>query len=240
MIFKLYSKDTAELLLKPETGMGYQIIEAKIYGSNLNQVFCIYNGQVAIDLDRDFNVNKNYLFTEHITKVFETSNFLQIQTSSINVLSKQNAIQLTENLKLQKISMSEIERTKKQRNKGGKGAKDNPKRYANGVEKFVRLSAYEDDKRIDFDNKKLKDGSYTTTEYDYKLCYSTSDDPVDRYALPNDEKIKWAFYIQPKTYDSLQEGIVQPAFGHNGGGIEDFFEKGTSINTYLEKREYGK
>jgi hypothetical protein len=39
---------------------------------------------------------------------------------------------------------------------------------ANEVEIFVRFSAYEDDKRIDFDNKKRKPGSYTTTEQDYK------------------------------------------------------------------------
>ena len=40
--------------------------------------------------------------------------------------------------------------------------------------------------------------------------------------------------------DSLQRGIVQPAFGHEGGGIEAYFEYGTSKETLLFKREYGK
>lgn len=66
------------------------------------------------------------------------------------------------------------------------------------------------------------------------------DDPIDRYALPNDEIIKWAFYIQPKKDDILQRGIVQPAFGHDGGGLEVFFEYGTSEKSYFDKRPYGK
>ncbi len=136
--------------------------------------------------------------------------------------------------------MSETDKKNKKRNSGGKGAIDNSKEFANGIEVFVRVSAYEDDKRIDFVNKKLKEGSYTTTEQDYKDCYSTNDDPVDRYALPNDEKIKWAFYIKPKNTNILQRGIVQPDFGHDGGGIETYFENGTSDGTYLEKRDYGK
>jgi hypothetical protein len=58
--------------------------------------------------------------------------------------------------------------------------------------------------------------------------------------LPNEEEIKWAFYIKPKSSDTLQRGIVQPAFDHAGGGIECYFDKGSSKDTYIEKREYGK
>ena len=86
----------------------------------------------------------------------------------------------------------------------------------------------------------MRPGSYTTTETDYQDCVSTNDDPIDRYALPNDESIKWSFYIRPKTSDTLQRGIVQPAFSHQGGGIEAYFEQGTSDNTYFDKKEYGK
>ena len=68
----------------------------------------------------------------------------------------------------------------------------------------------------------------------------TINDPVDRYALPNDEEIKWSFYIKPKTVDILQRGIVQPAFDHAGGGIECYFIYGTSKETYLGTKEYGK
>lgn len=240
MIHKLYSVDTLKLLSKPETGMGYQIIEAKRAGKTTIERFCVYNGQLAIDLDYSFTRNKDLAFSKNFSAILDSSNLLNIETSSIQVISKSSLIRLSDNLIPRIKLMSESEKSIKKRHSGTKGAKDNPKRYARESEVFVRLSAYEDDKRIDFVNRKLKEGSYTTTEQDYKECYTTNDDPVDRYALPNDEKIKWAFYIKPKTSDSLQEGVVQPDFGHEGGGIEAFFENGTSINTYIEKREYGK
>ncbi len=136
--------------------------------------------------------------------------------------------------------LTESKRKDKERQSGGKGATDNSGENADGKEMFVRLSAYENDKRIDFNNKKLKPGTYTTTKVDYLTCVRVADDPIDRYALPNDEEIKWSFYVQPKTNDFLQRGIVQPAFGHDGGGIEVYFENGTPNNTYLDKKSYGK
>jgi len=136
--------------------------------------------------------------------------------------------------------LSESSKKDKHRYSGGNGAVESPKEYANGKEIFVRVSAYENDRRIDFIKKCLLEGTFTTTHQDYLNCVMYHDDPVDRYALPNDEIIKWAFYILPKTNDMLQRGIVQPAFGHQGGGIEAFFEKGTHDNTYFDKRLYGK
>ena len=112
------------------------------------------------------------------------------------------------------------------------------KELANGVEVFTRLSAYDDDKRIDKSNKKLLPGSYTTTKDDYMYCKKNGLDPVDRYALPSDEPITWAFHIRPLNVDSLQRGVVEPANNHKGGGIEDYFEQGTSNNTFLEQSPY--
>jgi hypothetical protein len=155
-----------------------------------------------------------------------------LATNSIRVLNKAEVRQS------KVLKLSEAKATKK-RHTGEKGAKDNPKETDNGSEVFVRLSAYEQDKRIDFVNKRLTSGSYTTTKHDYYECVSINDDPVDRYALPNDEAIKWAFYIKPKTNDNLQRGIVQPAFDHEGGGIEAYFENGTSNDTYFQSKPYG-
>jgi hypothetical protein len=62
---------------------------------------------------------------------------------------------------------------------------------------------------------------------------------VDRYALPNDDTIKYSFTIIPENIDKLQRGIVQPAFEKLGGGIEAYFDKGTSNGTYKGKSKYG-
>lgn len=243
MIYQLYDSDIRSLASKPETGMGYQIIRAELYGSHMARKFVVYNSEIAIDLNDTFLENKTKLFSSGVVMHFSESKWkfdhitkfskLGLDTASIRVLNKSEA---ASNIR----TLSFSEKSAKKRNTGGVAAIDAKAEYADGKEIFVRLSAFEDDRRIDFVANKLKEGSFTTTTQDYKDCCSSGDDPVDRYALPNDEEIKWAFYIQPTTSDYLQRGTVQPAFGHAGGGIECYFANGTSNNTYLEKKEYGK
>lgn len=216
MIYKLYSSDSETLQSLPETGMGYQVVEAKQYNRTQLRKFIVYNSELVIDDDVELKSYQRRIVNEGFSSTLRNSPQLMLETNSIRVLKESE-------VKQQFKSLSESKRSNKKRHSGGKGATDNSKEFANGTEVFVRISAYEDDKRIDFENKKLKPGSFTTTEQDYKDCVSTNDDPIDRYALPNDETIKWAFYIKPKGFDILQRGIVQPAFDHEGGGIEAFF-----------------
>lgn len=230
MIYKAFYSMTYDLLLLPETGMGYQIIDAKRKGQYTKDRFIVYNSELIVDFDDKFSESKRQILSEGHSKIM----------SKVDYLSLENATIVKKHVLKETRFLSESKKKEKGRHSGGRGAIDNPKENADGKELFVRLSAYENDRRIDFTNKKLKPGTYTTTNSDYSICIRLVDDPIDRYALPNDEEIKWAFYVQPKTNDSLQRGIVQPAFGHDGGGIEVYFESGTSNNTYLDKRPYGK
>ena len=110
---------------------------------------------------------------------------------------------------------------------------------ANGIDRFVRLSAYANDRRVDTVNKCFLPGTYATTENDYELCVNTNDNPVERYALPNDEPIKYSFYAKPLNTDRLQKGTVEPDFGKRGGGKEVVFPNGTAKNTYISMVNYG-
>ncbi len=118
------------------------------------------------------------------------------------------------------------------------GAKEGKKENSNGDELFVRLSAFEDDLKIDKKNECLLSGSFTTTASDALKCKKVEDDPVKRYALPNELPIRWAFYIEPHPSDILQRGNVQEAFGKKGGGREVYFEKGTSIRTFITQKRW--
>jgi len=231
MIYKAYTLDTQKFLSLPETGMGYQVIEAKRSGDTVKEKFVVYNGELIVDLDNRFHEFKNLIKELSFPKVLNEAKPWLFETSSISLFPK--------TLLLEKRVLSENEKKDKRRH-SGRGAIENPKEFANGKEVFVRLSAYENDRRIDFEKKRLIKGSYTTTNLDYLDCVKLRDDPIDRYALPNDEPVEWAFYILPETKDQLQRGVAQPAFGHAGGGIEAYFENGTSDNTYFEKRQYGK
>ena len=228
MIYKTIFSFSKNLLSLPETGMGYQIIDAIKPGKYSADRFVIFNSELIVDLDNKFMDYKKRILNEGYTRMFSQVHSLSL--SSPRFVNKRSF--------MQNRPMSESKKNNKGRHSGGTGATDNAIQNADGIESYVRLSAYENDKRIDFENKKLKAGTFATTVLDYTTCKVYDDDPIDRYALPNDEKIKWAFYVKPKSYDKLQKGIVQPAFEHDGGGIEVYFADGTSKDTYYNKTAY--
>lgn len=221
MIRKLKTTQVQDLLRLPESGMGYQLIEAEagIYG--IRNKYLALNSQMIIDdTSQILNELKSVFKRGYRTMLFSVS---EIELKNIRLVENLS------NYRVKTFSLSASKQT---------GAIYQPVKYADGVEKFTRLSAYEDDFRVDTVNKKLLPGSFSTTYEDYQYCKNNKINPVERYALPNDEEIKWAFHIIPLKTDSLQRGIVEPANNQNGGGIEAYFEKGTSNNTFLEKAAY--
>lgn len=131
------------------------------------------------------------------------------------------------------------------------GAIDAHEQTANGniSQQFIRLSAFEDDFRIDKENKCLKSGSFTTNFNDFwtlktritssrrygNMGFDNNDiNPLERYALPTILPINFVFFFNSHLGDVFQEGIVQPAYNKKGGGTEYFFKNGTSKNTFHE------
>jgi hypothetical protein len=220
MYYKLNLEKQNELKYLPETGMGYQIIEARFYGEYERREFVVLNEELIVENN---NLRKDY-FKEIFTKGFN----LAIRNALYKDLRDIK-------LKTDSDTFSVYERG----NNKSTGAKNNPLINADGKTYYVRLSAYEDDKRIDVKNNCLLPGSYTTTKRDYEKCVTDNDAPVERYALPNDEVIEWAFHILPERKDQYRFGIVEPEFGKRGGGEECYFENGTSFDTFKKKTKYG-
>lgn len=221
MLYRLSKPTQAELLLQPESGMGYQLILANTKGGyQRKEYYLILNTELAIPIDRI----SNRITLERIMResTYTNKNIQSISLTDIALDDKKSPLPL----------VNEFLFSKKQ------AARKNHPEPANGIERFIRLSAYNNDFRIDRANKRLLPGSYATTEIDYLLCRKNNDDPVERYALPNDYKIKYGFIIQPKSGDSLQRGIVEPANEKQGGGAEVYFEKGTSIGTFIQDFPY--
>lgn len=218
MIKKLKEFQVNELLRLPESGMGFQLIEAKINDYGFLNKYLVLNSQFVIE-------DTSQIFLE--IKSFFQSGYRAM--SAAPVVEFKN-IKLIENLSNSKIKSHLMS--------SGTGAIHQPIIHANGIELFTRLSAFEDDKRIDIINKKLLPGSFTTTNDDYLYCKRNNIDPIERYALPNNEEIKWAFLIQPKNTDMLQRGIVEPAYNHSGGGVEAYFANGTSNYSLIGKYSY--
>ncbi|MDX2001427.1 MAG: hypothetical protein SFW35_03290 [Chitinophagales bacterium] len=220
MFYRLYNSDTQSLLAQPETRMGYQIVEVQQNYTTKKMV--VLNAELAFDII-DYGSYRKKMLQEGFRKMYTEAGLL--------------------NASIRKVYINATDATgmvNEARHTATRGALQGPKEKADGKEVFVRLSAYENDLRVDTVNKCLKPGSFTTTMDDYLLTVAKPYDPVARYALPNTEVIKWAFFFQPKNIDTLQRGIVQPANNQPGGGKEVFFEQGTTKGTFIVKTEYGK
>jgi hypothetical protein len=94
---------------------------------------------------------------------------------------------------------------------------------------FMRFTAYSNDRRIT-PEKGLLPGTYATTEEDSRAV-ATGEQAVERYALPNPAPAVYRFRIDPTAGTQHQAGIVQPAYGHAGGGVEVLFTVGTARGT---------
>jgi len=220
MYFKLSRYQENELLNYPETGMGYQIVEATKAGKYKLEKFLILNSEIVIEMNG---------FEGHIIRlvIYEGIDAIKAKAEMITL----NVVSVFSEKQYRNL-VSEPETDNE------KGALDNPVENSNGEEVFVRLSAFEDDKRIDKTNKCLLPGSYTTMMDDYLICKTTKNDPVERHALPCNDEIRFAFHIQPLRTDTLQRGTVQPANDRRGGGKEAFFAMGTSLGTFIKQTPY--
>lgn len=220
MIFKASSENQSLLLSLPESGMGYQLITARFGSEYKSRKLLVLNSEIIIEHDNFEWLYFNKIVREGWNEIKETAKEQPLQ--GIEIKSKNEYFNI----------VAEEETSSK------KGAKDNPVQSANGWMSYVRISAYYDDKRIDRLNKCLRPGSYATTIDDYLTCTINKYDPIDRYAIPNDDSIKWVFNIVPKIGDTFQQGIVQPDFGKKGCGIECYFEKGTSFGSFTSEVEF--
>lgn len=110
--------------------------------------------------------------------------------------------------------------------RASQGAKDAPITATVAGEIFKRFSAYENDFRIT-DKRALKKGTFATTAAD-AIHVRTGREAVSRYALENKQSANKCFTITPLADTRLQSGIVQPAYGELGGGVEVIFVDGTT------------
>lgn len=219
MIYNLKPEQVAELLSQPETGLGYQVVKARFAGQYAEQTLIALNADVLVTFDQnrfaEFNRLETSFNSQKEKAPYPDITSLQVLTNPqfSNILNEGSPDKTT-------------------------GAIDNSPENANGTERFVRLSHWPNDKRVDTINRRLIPGSYSTTEKDYKECKKINDDPVERYALPNNNPIFWAYYILPVITDNFQRGIVQPAYSRRGGGEEAFFNFGTANGTYQNQTPY--
>jgi hypothetical protein len=141
------------------------------------------------------------------------------QIKELRVLPKATASQLTEAVKESSHGYGEKTRP----------AKDSPREKTKAGDVFKRFCAFPNDRRVLPDGS-LRQGTYGTTDEDAGNV-KTGKQAVARYALPNPRPASYRFTIKPHENTMVQCGIVEPAYGQPGGGVEVLFTQGTHPKT---------
>jgi hypothetical protein len=217
-MFKLDSTLQFALLHQPESGMGYQIVTAVVSDSNSKIKHGIaYNAELLL-----FEEEPRVILKENYERLLAAA---KISTGEIIWLNVKNVPSISP-----AFVLNEAIATNKAR-----PAKDASVEKTKQGEVFKRFTAYEIDHRITPDGRLLPD-TYATTEADARHV-RTGKQAVARYALPNPKPASNKWTIRPHKDTFIQCGIVEPAFGQPGGGVEVIFTKGTDAGTVEPKPE---
>src|SRR3989338_6493743 len=210
MPYMLTASQINELIAQPETGMGYQYVEATMSTDDYLKGV-VLNGEVFIPETKIGEImGQRFLPYSAILNGAEKPGYIR----KINVIGR-SFLHLGENRYPAKsvpapASQASILQTKKD-------------------EIFKRYSPYKNDRRVT-EERGLLSGTYATTEEDTNYV-GTGTDAARRYALPSDEPAIYVFTIQPPEKTRVRVGVVEPANGKPGGGVEVLFEDGSPKKT---------
>ncbi len=213
-MLKLNLDFQAQLLRQPESGMGYQIVEAITVNDEVKRGVA-YNAEL-------------FLFEEEPRRALKTTTYARLLTeakSSADEIKSLRVLPRTAStppaFALRETAASYVRKAR--------SARDAPTEQTKEKEVFERFSAYENDRRIRTDGSLLP-GTYATTEEDASNV-RTGTEAGARYALPNPKPASNVFTIRPHKDTLIQRGIVEPANGQPGGGVEVIFTAGTLSGT---------
>ncbi len=210
MPYQLSTDQIRELVAQPETGMGYQYVEASMSDSHVMKGV-VLNSEVFIPEARIEKImGQRSLNYSMILREAERPGYIQ----KVKVMGRSQ------------LHLGEAKYSKK--------TSEPPAAEANIslTEKnqiFKRFSPFKNDRRIALDGSLLS-GAYATTEDDAKNV-RTGTEAMNRYALPSDEPAIYVFSIRPPEKTPVRVGRVEPANGKPGGGVEVLFENGSPKNT---------
>jgi hypothetical protein len=207
-MLKIRSMHADYLLSQPESGMGFQNVEATTYDDKLKRGV-VFNAELLMFDDE----SRSVLRTASIRKLAESSHSSLVELRSLRALPGR--------------AMAMRDAASKAVKAGP--AKEAPEDKTKEGEVFKRFVAYANDNRLRNDGG-WRDGTYATTEEDAKNV-KTGKEAVARYALPNPAPASYVFTGKPKKDTVIQRGSVEPAYGQPGGGVEVLFKKGTQPNT---------
>jgi hypothetical protein len=202
------------LLTQPETGMGYQRVDATLRDNKIERGI-VFNAELLV-LDGEARATRrSHPYTNPYSILLKRSSESGVEIRALRVLPR-------EGMAFRGLETKACE-------KKAEPAKDAATEKTKADEVFKRFSAFLNDYRVNAD-RSLSPGSYATAEEDAQNV-KTGSDAVARYALPNSDPASYRFTIKPNKDTDIQYGTVEPANGELGGGVEVIFKTGTQAKT---------
>lgn len=216
-IWHLSAPAIDSLLALPETGMGFQLVEANCWGKLTP--FIIFNSDLAVDIsalnleigDDPSVILNNGLRIVDALKGYREPIFRAPQPHSFRLIGSRVDVE------------SEIASSKGGGSPQIAQSSSLVKRITLTENRiFHRFSAFYPDKRINSKTGDFAAGTYATPDSEVPFV-PTGFAAVGRFALPNNLPASYHYMIEAPTGTTVAFGTVAPAFGQAGGGVEAYF-----------------
>lgn len=217
----------AWLSKQPEYGMGYQKVTATLDDGS-HEKGLVFNSQVFVKETED----PSLVVREEWSEVLKEAGKSKRSIKSVQLIPRapetlRGVRRIVSGTGTRTLLGESFEPIKKSEGGPAKDAEETPTMPG---EVFKRFSAYADDRRVT-EKKGLTPGTFATTREDADAFVRTGTDAVKRYALENKKPASNVFTIKPPGKTTLKRGIVKPAYGEPGGGVEVIFVNGSPDGT---------
>jgi len=212
-MFFLNEAQQQSLLLLPESGPGYQLVEVTTMARR-PVLGVAYNAELVLEPDEP---NQPLLF-----KLF--SKGLPVQASGAPVREVRLLPRDSDAFRALRVGEARAAYAARDIAAG-----DAPVAVTKAGEVFMRFSVCAGDRRVRPDGS-LAPGSFATTAEDAGHVRSAKE-TLERYALPHPGPPGYLFTLKPVATTLVQYGTAQPAHGQPGGGVEVIFTEGTTPRT---------
>lgn len=205
-----------KLIDSPETGMGYQVLRVELE-REIPRYVLVLNAEIAKEMLTEVTPLERVIEKQAQERVFKALQYTP-ERIHFRILSRSEAVS-------KGLGENRAERA------GEQPACDANPELSNADERFLRYSAFQNDRRMNPD-RSVKPGTYVTTRTDGMTHVKTGMDAVRRYALPNPKPAIYRFDLDPPTRIVIRRGTVEPAHGQPGGGVEVIFDSGAPAGTF--------
>lgn len=201
----------------PETGMGFQLVEASVWGDV--KPFLVFNSERAIDLseiamepgdDPSVVLRNGLKIIELMKDDIVRTMFMAPQPNSFRLLASR--VPADRRTAVAAIAVKATLPSSLVKHVPGLLA----------PRTFHRFSAFNPDRRVDPSTGSFLPGTYACPESEVPFV-PTGFIAVGRFALPNSLPASHHFAIEAPAGTTVDFGTVAPAFGQAGGGVEAFF-----------------